>query len=145
MRAVCTSFRGQLPKGDRSHRLCWAFELDKEHHSQVWVLRLLWKPTVLQNPDAFATSGFQRTGVVSTGAPYKTTPDHCSRQVLGQEHIRLYNEALKRPWPGEPMEKGKRMVLGRPEQRQATQGSLPDCWEEGRVLRRDKAKHSFSC
>lgn len=43
------------------------------------------------------------------------------------------------------MEKGKRMVVGRSEQRQAIQGSLPDCWEEGRVLRRDKAKHSFSC
>lgn len=65
--------------------------------------------------------------MVSTRAAYKDTPDHGSRQVLGQEHIRLHNEALKRPLPG------RGMVEGRSEQRQATQGSLPHCWEEGKV------------
>lgn len=43
MMKVCTHFRGPLPKDYRSQRLCWAFGLDinKEHHSQVCVLRLL--------------------------------------------------------------------------------------------------------
>lgn len=43
------------------------------------------------------------------------------------------NEALKRPLPCEQEERGRAKVEGRSEQRQATQGSLPSCWEEGKV------------